>query len=96
MRRFGMALTLCLAGCSATNNGDDAAKGCTSAIVGTWQGTTQGDEISLSSNGAFRYAGADGCISTGTFACPDKSVTTGTMQVSVASSAGGACLPAGS
>ena len=34
-------------------------------------------------------------MSTGTFSCPDASVSSGTMQVSITSSASGTCLPAG-
>lgn len=98
MKAFAVSCLTVLTCVACSSTGDDADttdKGCASAVVGTWQGTTQSDEITISSNGAFRYAGVDGCVSTGTFACPDKSLTSGTMQVSIASSAGGACLPAG-
>ncbi len=98
MKRLCLIVTLfTLTACSSNGDDDDSTStGCASAVVGTWQGTTQSDEIAISSNGAFRYAGVDGCVSTGTFACPDKTLTSGTMQVSIASSAGGLCLPAGS
>lgn len=89
--RIGMAWlgVVLLAGCSD----DDSA--CGSKVVGSWTGTTVGDSITIESGGAFSYRGADGCVSKGSFSCPDASVTQGSMKVSVDSSSGGTCLPAG-
>jgi hypothetical protein len=80
-----------VAGCGSS---DDDSR-CASGAVGTWSGTRQADSITISADGSFRYSGVGGCISSGTFACPDKTITSGTMRVSINTSSGGLCLPAG-
>lgn len=88
--------SLVIAGCGSEDSDDSSSsEDCTSTVVGTWEGTTQSDQITIGSDGAFRYEGIDGCVSTGTFACPDASLSSGTMQVSISASGGGTCLPAG-
>ena len=84
-------VTAIILGCG--DSVDDA--GCASGAVGTWSGTTQPDQIKISADGSFSYSGVGGCISSGTFSCPDKTVTSGTMRVSINTSSGGLCLPAG-
>lgn len=87
-----MLLAVSPIGCS---DGDDGAGRCNHDMVGVWDGATRADELTIGSDLSFRYAGPDGCVSTGTFSCPDQNVASGTMQVSVLTSAGGVCLPAG-
>lgn len=84
-------------GGTATDANDETplANGCPSSVVGTWQGTTQQDELRLAGDGAFRYRGFDGCDNAGTFACPESNLSPGTMQVSVTDSTGGYCLTEG-
>jgi hypothetical protein len=77
------------------DSGDDNAVTCPSAVVGTWAGNPQNDQITISSNGSFLYSGVSGCVSSGSFACPEATVTSGTMQVLIGSSSGAGCLPAG-
>jgi hypothetical protein len=63
--------------------------------VGTWEGDPQKDEIAISSDGSFSYTGVTGCVSRGSFVCPDKALTAGAMEVAIDSSSGAGCLSAG-
>lgn len=90
---FLAVMLVTAAGCG---NSDDASGGsCSSGVVGSWTGTAQNDRITISADKSFKYSGVDGCVSQGSFGCPDASVTSGTMRVTIDSSSGGACLPAG-
>jgi hypothetical protein len=94
--RLLSAIGLLLIGCgSGDESGGGQADGCTHPAVGTWVGVAQNDRITLFADAKFEYSGPDGCLSNGTFACPAAGFTQGTMQVSINSSTGGACLPAG-
>jgi hypothetical protein len=89
-------LAVALFSAAGCGNSDDASPdGCASGVVGSWMGTTQNDRITISGNKSFKYSGVDGCVSQGSFGCPDASVTSGTMRVTIDSSSGGSCLPAG-
>jgi hypothetical protein len=63
--------------------------------VGNWTGTSFSDSIQINADGSFSYRGEGGCLSKGSFACPDASSTAGTIKVSIDSSVGANCLPVG-
>lgn len=95
---FPLAAALTVIGCSSTtkitnghDGGDGAGQGCTSVLVGDWVGVTKNDEAVISSDSSIRYTGADGCIASGTYACPDPTITKGSVQVSIGASSGGEC-----
>lgn len=73
-----------LASCAGACGGDHA---------GTYSGTTVNDSLTLSSSCEYSYTGNDGCRSTGTYNAPLGS--SGSVAVSIASTTGGNCLPAG-
>lgn len=77
---------LCLVGCGS-------AGPCDGDAAGHWAGATQADQIDLSPSCAFKCTGVTGCVSAGTYAA--LLGTQGTVQVSIQSSTGGSCLPAG-
>lgn len=77
------------------NDEPPLANGCNVRVAGTWQGSTQPDELVLAGDGSFRYIGFDGCENSGTFACPDASASKASMKVSVSESTGGYCLAKG-
>jgi hypothetical protein len=90
-------ISIAVAGCGSTDSGDSSAAGggCSSGVVGSWSGVSRQDRIEISGDKSFKYSGPDGCVSQGSYACPPPSVTSGTMRVTVDTSSGGACLPAG-
>jgi hypothetical protein len=91
------ALLVCVASLGCDDAGDDppASVTCPSAVVGTWAGVQQSDEITISGDGTFRYVGVSECVSSGSFACPDEALAAGAMEVAIESSTGAGCLPTG-
>jgi len=96
MKRHIVMLASLLMGC---DEGGDAGEmdneTCAAGVVGTWLGVTVDDRIEISADGSFRYSGVDGCTSTGSFVCPESTMTSGSMQVFIDTSGGGSCLSAG-
>jgi hypothetical protein len=82
-------------GCDNAGDDDQAAVTCPSEVVGTWDGEPQNDQITILSDGSFSYSGVSGCVSNGSFMCPEKDLTAGAMEVSIDSSSGAGCLPVG-
>src|SRR5687768_5153264 len=96
MMRCWITIAMLSVACGSSGKGEkDDEEVCGHPIVGTWVGTTQNDSITISGDKTFRYSGPDGCVSNGTFACPVDTATQGTLQVSINSSTGGLCVPAG-
>lgn len=93
-RGFAIVVSL-LVGCdTAGEDGEVDGETCAAGVVGTWIGATIDDSITISADTSFRYSGVDGCTSTGSFVCPDSTMTSGTMQVFIETSSGGSCLSA--
>ncbi len=66
---------------------------CMSDFTGHWVGTTLADSVDLGDDCSFRYTGSGGCESLGEYAAPIGNQ--GSVKVSIGSSTGGLCLPAG-
>ena len=94
--RAGLLVVLVnLVGCGSDDSEDDQAGGCASVVVGEWIGASQADSMSIGADGSFRYSGPDGCMSSGSLSCPDPTLASGTLHVTIDVSGGGRCLPAG-
>jgi hypothetical protein len=79
-------LTLLVAACGGDGK-------CASDFNGHWVGTTLTDAVDIGANCEFQYTGVGGCKSSGTYAAPIAGQ--GTVKVSIDTSTGGLCLPAG-
>lgn len=87
-----------LVACGGSVNSDDTniVGTCKSDIVGNWTGTTRNDRLSILQDRSFQYTGVDGCSDRGTIgSCPDSSMSSGTLHITVERSTGGTCLPIG-
>jgi len=83
-------------GNGTSGNGSNNTNACAGPNSGTWNAVGVDGGLFLGEDCSFRFTGADGCMSTGTYAAP-ISDQGGTIQVSIesVSGLGGACLAAG-
>jgi hypothetical protein len=76
--------------------GGSASSGgpCAGTHTGDYAGSGHPDKVSLDGTCNFSYTGDDSCTSSGTYTSP-QGAATATVQVSIQTSSGGACLPVG-
>jgi len=88
-----IASLLALAACGDSGGDGDVSTECAGDHTGEWAGTTVMDFLALGANCSYAYDGVDGCESSGTYAAPLGD--SGNVQVEIAASTGGECLPVG-